>query len=596
MNILRKKILLVGGLGHTDLSGKVPRPGLLMLRQAARAAGHDAEIANYSTSLMDELYPPQVVERIATMYHRSIKPIVMDGQNPWLNPLKFFRLISDLKSLKTIARELASIEKTVYERVGHEISRQVTTENLDAVGLSLYLGGSTIGSIIIADILRQDHPDLPIIFGGPQTTHFAETIYQETHAPTALVLGEGELALVKILNNLRKGTIANLDQIPNITYRTEDGKIIRTLRQRLPHQEWIKASCASYEEEDFSGVMRYAFIETSRGCTYKCHFCTQPLLSGSEIRYLKPAKNIVDEMITINEQFGIDHFEFVGSSTPQSQAEEIADELIKRGLKNKFKWVLFMRAVDDRSNAPSTQVLMNKIAGAGALSIFFGVEAADNATLKKMGKGSKIETIREAMKASVAAGIQTIGSFIYPYPGMPANEADLIINFLKEVMPLSAPAQALGLLPGTYDADNAEQIGCEIVYPDPADRQAYLAGEKAKPTITSPEILRYLLTYPLILSLPMKFWSELPYKINGLTYQQYISAANKLTNRISRLGILTGFSHSHALIADTMKVTPEELSERMFYCALSGDPKETRKQINLFNVSSNHNCQQPHNI
>lgn len=596
MGVQGKKILLVGGLGHTDLSGKVPRPGLLMLRKAARAAGHEAVIANYSTSLMDKLYPPQIVGRIATMYQRSIKPIVMDGQRPWLHWIKAARLLKDLKSLKTIARDLTGIEKSVYERLGHEISRRVNNEQLDAVGLSLYMGGSTIGSIIIADILRQEHPDLPIIFGGPQTTHFAETIYEETQAPTALVMGEGELALVKILNSLRDGTIADLNQIPNIAYRTENGNVIRTLRKRLTHEEWIKASSASYEKEDFNDVMRYAFIETSRGCTYKCRFCSQPLLSGSDIRYLKPAKNIVNEMIAINKQFGIDHFEFVGSSTPQSQAEEIANELINRGLADKFKWVLFMRAVDDRPNAPSTQALMNKIAEAGALSIFFGVEAADNATLKKMGKGSKIETIREAMKASVAAGIQTIGSFIYPYPGMPSNEAELIINFLKEVMPLSAPTQSLGLFPGTYDAEHANEIGCEIRYPDPKDQAAYLRGEKPKPSMKSPEVLRYLFKYPLILSLPMAFWPAHPWKINGLMYKQFIKAVNKLTKQISKLGILGGFSHSHALIASVLKMHPEELAERMFYCSISGDPNETRRQINNFNDSSKNASSQPHNI
>lgn len=585
MQPVGKKILLIGGLGHSDLSGKVPRPGLLLLRQSLRKAGHDAVIDNYSTSLADQLFPASFVDQLRTIYQRSIKPMIVEGKNPILRPWKLPRLLRDMKALKDISQELIVREQTVYRQVGDDLSARIKDEAYDAVGFSLYLGGSTTGAIIIADILRQNQPDLPIIFGGPQTTHFAETIYRETSSPTALVIGEGEKAIVEIadrLDALKAGRLADLSSIPNIVFKNREGQIVATPRQRLSWSDWVASSAIAYEPEDFWGVMKYAFIETSRGCLYRCHFCPQPMLSGTE-RYLKPAKNVVDEMVELYKKEGITHFELVGSTTPPSQAEEIAKEVIGRGFKGVFSWVLFMRGQDERANNIDRSKLMETIKEGGASAIFFGVEAADNATLRKMGKGERIEEIEAAMLAAKNAGIATIGSFIYPYPGMPENEGALILDFLKRTQPLSAPVQALGLYPGTYDALNAEAIGCEICYPNQLDQLAYELGKKAAPSMQSPEVLSLLLRYPLILSLPMKLWPPLPYKIDGLSYKEYVKKCNELQKKISKLGILLGFSHSHHLISQVLGLSPEVLAERLFYCSLTGDTQETDRLIELFN-------------
>jgi|GEM_PF-3351377 len=581
-----KKMLLVGGLGHTDLSGKVPRPGLLMLRKALRQAGHDAVIANYSTTLMHRMFPEQVVKELAHIYTRSIKPFVIEGKKLLPRLWKIPQLAGDMKRLQEISQELARIERGVFQEVGAQISRRVKDEEIDAVGFSLYLGSSSSGSIAMAEILRRENPNTPIFFGGPQTTHFSETIYRETQAPTALVLGEGELSIVRlaeILDALKAGRLNDLSRIPNLVYRAEDGSIIATPRQRISLQEWIEISAVPYQPGDFEGLMRYAFVETSRGCFYRCRFCPQPLLSGTQ-RYLKPAARVVDEMVENSRRFGITHFEFVGSSTPPGQAEEIADALMARGLQDEFKWVLFMRGKDERPAAIPLSRIMEKIKSAGGSAIFFGVESADNVTLQKMGKKGTIEDTENAMLAAKEAGIATIGSFIYPYPGMAAKEGKQIVAFAERVRPLSAPAQALGIFPGTHAAEHAEEIGCEFEYPEAADQKLYQSGQKPKPSMQSPEVQSQLFNLSVILSLPMHLWPRpFPYKIDGMSYKEYVRKTSKLSKQIAKLGILTGFSHSHFLISQVMGMSPEELSERMFYCSLTGDPEETSRLIDLFN-------------
>lgn len=561
-----KKVLLVGGLGHTDLTGKVPRPGLLMLRKALRGAGHDATVANYSTSLMDRMFPSEQVSQLRTIFNRTIKPLVVEGKNPLLHWELLYNLAvkKDMKTLKSLTSDLQRIEREVYEEVGYEISQQVGKEGFDAVGLPLYMGSSTIAGITIANILRKEKPNLPIIFGGPQATLFHETIYRHTTAPTALVLGEGEEAIVgfaNIIDSLKAGTLDDLRKIPNLVFREMDGTIVATERSRVAPEDWYRLSSNIYAEADFEKVTKYAFIETSRGCLWRCSFCPQWIISGKE-RYLKPAEFIVDEMVRLYKQFGISCFELVGSTTPLTQAEEIADLLIERGLQDKFSWGCFMRGKDIK-NPKDPDRSIQKIKQAGCSVISFGVEAADNPTLKAMRKGETIEEIEATMLAAKRAGIDVLASFIYPYPQMPKNEDDLIIDFLKRVIPISAPEIPLGLMPQTWCFEHAEEIGIEFTDPD------------------QNKILDYLLTFPLILSLPMRFWPPFPYKINGMDYSQYVKKLSKLQKRITKLGISLSVNHSHYLLAQVLGISLQELTKELFYCSLTGDPDKSREMVGL---------------
>ncbi len=584
MSPVSQKLLLVGGLGHTDLSGKVPRPGLILLRQALERAGHEAEVVNYATRLAPRIFPPALVTRLKNAYTRSIRPVVIDGLNPLKRPWKLWQLRRDMARLKRETELIFANERIAFKAAGADLAHRVAMEKFDAVGFSLYLGAATSGAIVMAEILRQSHPELPIFFGGPQTTHFAAALLRAAPSVTALVQGEGELSIVELAKSLpvlKNGSCKPLSKIPNLVYRDTDGQVKFTKRQRMPLNQWIETSAISYREKDFSKLMRYAFIETSRGCIFGCRFCPQPLLSGKD-RYLKPAAKVVDEMLRLEKECGVCHFEFVGSSTPFSQAEEIADELLARGLENRFKWGLFMRGKDERpvSDLPA---VMEKLKKSGACAIFFGVEAADNQTLAQMGKGETIEEIKTTMLAARKAGLAVIGSFIYPYPGMPEQEAEHILDFLKEVKPLSAPTQPLGLYPGTYCAEHATEIGMQILYPDPRDQRAAETGAKPTASMQSPEVLDYLLQYPLILSLPARFWPPLPWKINGFDYARTTSMVNALQKKMGRLGILSGLSHSHLLMAETLNMSPPTFAERLFYCSLTGDPEITAEIIDQFN-------------
>ena len=55
-----------------------------------------------------------------------------------------------------------------------------------------------------------------------------------------------------------------------------------------------------------------ASIQTKRGCTYKCVYCTYPLLEGSQLRRRNP-RSVVDDIVLLRDKFKTKYIFFVDS-------------------------------------------------------------------------------------------------------------------------------------------------------------------------------------------------------------------------------------------------------------------------------------------
>ena len=88
-----------------------------------------------------------------------------------------------------------------------------------------------------------------------------------------MIAGEGELPFARLLDALR-GLIP-LDEVPGLCYRRGAGFVIR---EPFAHADMQPSPYSPAYLEALGG--RIAYLETSRGCPYRCAFC----LSGGEER------------------------------------------------------------------------------------------------------------------------------------------------------------------------------------------------------------------------------------------------------------------------------------------------------------------------
>src|SRR4030067_1375002 len=141
----------------------------------------------------------------------------------------------------------------------------------DMVGFSI-MSGSHVWAVEIAGEIKEKYGILNV-FGGPHPTVFPEFI--EEPNVDILVRGEGEDAMLDILNCIEAKRCLEKENISNTSIKTKDGIILnnplRNLRNDLDGYPFPDR----YLYDDLEGRIDRTVrsVITSRGCPYNCTFC-----------------------------------------------------------------------------------------------------------------------------------------------------------------------------------------------------------------------------------------------------------------------------------------------------------------------------------
>ncbi len=129
--------------------------------------------------------------------------------------------------------------------------------------------------------IKKRFPDLLIIAGGPHPTSVPETVLKET-AADMVCIGEGEMVLADIVNRMIHGD-RDFEHIPGLLLRQEDGfkhtgapRAIEDL-DSLPFMAWDRIDFSKFVGQHYCKSNRQSCIVISRGCPYKCTFCSLPV-------------------------------------------------------------------------------------------------------------------------------------------------------------------------------------------------------------------------------------------------------------------------------------------------------------------------------
>ena len=160
----------------------------------------------------------------------------------------------------------------------HAVRRTVTTlvESLapDIVGLSIMTFQRPTALKIIA-LVRALRPGVRIVVGGYDPSLAGEPYEAPDAGVDFIVRGEGDLTFRELLRAVERG--CGLERIPGLSYRDGDAFARNPPRpvSHLDHDEVRPPNRAPRVLSGYTMLGRQVdVVETSRGCTYDCSFCS----------------------------------------------------------------------------------------------------------------------------------------------------------------------------------------------------------------------------------------------------------------------------------------------------------------------------------
>lgn len=311
--------------------------------------------------------------------------------------------------------------------------------NPDLVGVTVY--SIQFGTTRRLVNMIKESTDRMVVIGGPHISACRSEVMRTMKADFA-VKGEGEYTLPDLCNFLESGK-SKFNEIEGLIWRDRD-KIVENVDR--PYINNLDAlSFPAFEKFE---LKRYIFykerrlpIVTSRGCPYRCIFCSVRLSMGQKLRPRSP-ENLVGELEYWYSK-GWRQFDFEDDcfSFDLNRAKKICDLIIERGLK--IKWFLFNGIRVDRID----RELLSKMKKARCEYVQYGIESGSNEVLRAIRKGITIEKAVKAIKMTREIGISQSVNFIIGHPTETFETAMETLNFARSIAHAGVLVNVYNLIP-----------------------------------------------------------------------------------------------------------------------------------------------------
>ncbi len=227
----------------------------------------------------------------------------------------------------------------------------------------------------VIEILRKV-TDAPIIAGGPALSIMPDRVLQYTGADYGVV-GPGDTVIGRIVAQLAKG-----EHLERIVIGTDESTDSNGYSLPVHDPELIKY----YNEA--SGILG---VQTKRGCTYHCSYCTYPMLEGRRFRQRDP-REVVDEIEQLGKDHGATSFFFTDSlfNDPAGKYLRVVEEIIRRGADIRWSAYFSPRGMD------ADAIKLCKRSGLYAVEL--GSDASTDATLAGLEKSFTWSDVEVANK------------------------------------------------------------------------------------------------------------------------------------------------------------------------------------------------------
>jgi radical SAM superfamily enzyme YgiQ (UPF0313 family) len=191
----------------------------------------------------------------------------------------------------------------------------------------------------------------------------------------------------------------------------------------------------------------------SRGCSFTCNFCAWPqILYGDNEYRIRAADAVADEILAMQEQgYRSVYFDDDTFNLGKKRTQALASAFVDRGIN--LPWAYMGRA--DTCDPAQYELL----AKSGLQAVKFGVESADTARLRRIGKNLDVDRVRATVAAVHALGIKVHLTFMFGLQGETLESMQRTLDLAYELDPDSAQFTIAVPFPGSRLHDELEAAG-----------------------------------------------------------------------------------------------------------------------------------------
>jgi radical SAM superfamily enzyme YgiQ (UPF0313 family) len=344
---------------------------------------------------------------------------------------------------------------------------------------------------------------LPVLVGGEHVRHYpAETM---SHASIDFcIVGEAELPLPQFIRAFREKR--PFDGIKSLGFRNNGEVFLDRTLQIIDNIDSVPFPARHLiNNELYENVLtrkkNFTAMLSARGCPFNCAFC-----NANQQRYrARSPKNFVDEIELNLTKQGIRDFDIYDSTftTDRRRVLAICEEIRRRKLKVGFSVRSRVDVVD--------KVMIDALKSAGCHSIMYGIESSSPEILRRMNKGISPEQIMETVTYTNRSGLETLGFFMFGFPGESHKTIEDTIEFSLKLPLDYAQFTLLVPFPETeiysyYQEHGLEEYWAEYTLDESKERLIDLIDTD----VTREEVSRYIAeAYRRFYYRPRILWKQL---------------------------------------------------------------------------------------
>lgn len=301
----------------------------------------------------------------------------------------------------------------VYEELNGKLPLGKCLEKADV--FSIYTMTSTAPRAYeLADIIHACS-DAKVIIGGIHASALPE---EAAKYADHVIVGEGESVILDVVEGrltdkiIRSVTPEDLDALP------------------LPDYSILKTPCDS------------ANVMTTRGCTYRCTFCTTSRMFAPYRQ--RSIDSVIDEIRTYKTMgFRYMNFEDDNFTADKERAKEICRRMIAENLI--FKETFFF----GRTDMAEDEELMSLLEQAHLNRVLIGIESLNETALEQIHKGQHRDDIVRAAKACREHKIRLIASIVLGIDADSSEDIRKAVRFARDLDAYQLQPAILTPYPGT---------------------------------------------------------------------------------------------------------------------------------------------------